>query len=234
MATADRDYDRDRLGKVDPDAPDANRDPLSGAPGSHPVGVGVGAAGAGAAGAAIGAVGGPVGAAVGAVVGAVAGGLAGKGAAEAINPTAEEAYWRDNYKTRPYYTEGTTYEEYGPAYRYGWESRQKYGERKWDDVEGDLRSGWEKTKAKTEYGWDRAKYAVRDAWDRVTPHNTRRDADRTAAVDNPDLTVRSSDFNPGGINTANPSTGEVINDPDICVNRDPATRDVSKDYRANP
>ena len=33
---------------------DANRDPITGAPGAHPVGTGVGAAGGGAAGAAIG------------------------------------------------------------------------------------------------------------------------------------------------------------------------------------
>ena len=61
------------------------------APGSHPVGVGAGAASAGAAGAALGAaVGGPIGAVVGAAVGAVAGGLWGKAAAEAVNPTIED------------------------------------------------------------------------------------------------------------------------------------------------
>src|SRR3954469_20482519 len=78
--------DRDRTSK------DMNPDPITGAPGSHPVGTGVGAAGGGAAGAAIGSMAGPIGTAVGAVVGAVAGGLAGKGAAEAIDPTAEDAY----------------------------------------------------------------------------------------------------------------------------------------------
>ena len=45
---------------------DANRDPITKAPGAHPVGVGVGAAGGGAAGAAIGSLAGPVGTAVGA------------------------------------------------------------------------------------------------------------------------------------------------------------------------
>lgn len=47
---------------------DENRDPITGEPGSHPVGTGVGAAGAGLAGAAAGmAVGGPVGGVIGAV-----------------------------------------------------------------------------------------------------------------------------------------------------------------------
>lgn len=81
---------------------DLHADPISGAPGSHPVGTGVGAAAGGAAaGAAIGAIAGPVGALVGVAVGAVVGGLAGKGVAEMVEPTAEEAYWRENYVGRP-------------------------------------------------------------------------------------------------------------------------------------
>ena len=116
-------------------AGDSNPDPLTGAPGSHPVGVGVGTAGGAAAGAAVGAVGGPVGSAVGAVVGGVAGGLAGKGAAEAVNPTAEDAYWRSNYATRPYVTPGSTYDTYRPAYQYGWESYAQYEGRRFDEVE---------------------------------------------------------------------------------------------------
>src|SRR5829696_1050286 len=84
-----------------PDIPseskDLNPDPITGEPGSHPVGTGLGAAGGGAAGAAIGAVGGPVGVAVGAAIGAIVGGLSGKGVAEAIDPTAEQAYWQENF-----------------------------------------------------------------------------------------------------------------------------------------
>src|SRR4030095_2632711 len=81
---------------------DANRDPITGTPGAHPVGTGVGAAGGAAAGAAIGAVAGPVGAAVGLVVGAVTGGLAGKEVAERLDPTGEDAYWKTNYSKQPY------------------------------------------------------------------------------------------------------------------------------------
>ena len=154
---------------ADPKKPaDANRDPLSGAPGAHPVGVGAGAATAGATGAAVGAVvGGPVGAVVGAAVGAVAGGLAGKGAAEAVNPTMEDKYWRDNYSTRPYVTSGTAYDTYQPAYRYGWESYGRYRGKKFDDVEPELRKDWEKTKDASRLTWDKAKDATRDAWHRV-------------------------------------------------------------------
>jgi hypothetical protein len=144
---------------------DANRDPITDAPGAHPVGVGVGAAGGAAGGAAIGSVAGPVGTAVGAVVGGVAGGLAGKGVAEAINPTVEEAYWRENYASRPYVVKGEAYDVYAPAYRYGWESYVPG--RSFEDVEPDLRRRWEKSEHGARLSWEKAKRAVRDAWHRV-------------------------------------------------------------------
>lgn len=72
-----------------------NRDPITGAPGAHPVGTGFGAAFGGvAAGAAVGTVAGPIGTVIGAAVGAVVGGLAGKGVAEVIDPTDEVPYHR--------------------------------------------------------------------------------------------------------------------------------------------
>ena len=146
---------------------DTNPDAITGAPGSHPVGTGVGAAGAGAAGAAIGSMAGPVGTVVGAVVGAVAGGYAGKGAAEMIDPTAEEAYWRENYKTRPY-AKGADYNQLAPAYRYGWESRQRHAGKNFDEVETDLRSDWDRQHGSSGMSWDKAKMAVRDSWDRIS------------------------------------------------------------------
>ena len=121
---------------------DANRDPLTNEPGAHPVGTGVGAAMGGAAvGAAAGAFGGPVGAAIGGVAGAVAGGLAGKAAAEAVNPTEEDAYWRENYEREPYYVGGRTYDHYRPAYELGWSSVGRY-EGDFDAVEPRLADDW--------------------------------------------------------------------------------------------
>jgi hypothetical protein len=112
-------------------------------------------------------VGGPVGAVVGGVAGAVAGGAAGRGIAEAVNPTVEDAYWRENFRTRPYYTEGDRYEIYQPAYQYGWESYTRYPGRKFDEVESDLERGWEKTKGASSLTWTKAKNATRDAWHHV-------------------------------------------------------------------
>lgn len=146
---------------------DENRDPISGAPGAHPVGTGLGAAAGGmAAGAAVGTVAGPVGTALGAAVGAVVGGLAGKGIAEMIDPTAEEAYWRENYDTQPYYESTYTYEDYHPAYRTGWEGRGRYEGRSFDEVERDLAADYNRYRGNSRLDWDRNRPAARAAWDR--------------------------------------------------------------------
>ncbi len=162
-----------------PDAVDANRDPITGAPGAHPVGSGVGAAVGGTAGgvgtgvaigAMAGAVGGPVGVAVGAaigtIVGGVVGGLAGKGVAEHVNPTVEHDHWRNNYTKKPYYQAGRSYDDYAPAYQYGWESRTRYQGKKFNDVEPEMRNNWETSRGSCPLTWEQAKHAVRDSWDR--------------------------------------------------------------------
>ena len=148
---------------------DANRDPITGAAGSHPVGTGVGAIVGGAiAGAATGTVAGPVGTAIGAAVGALAGGLAGKTIAEQIDPTAEEAYWRDEYMNRPYSEDGVPFDSYAPAYRYGAESYARYPDRSYDDIEPTLGAGWDAARGTSTLEWDRARHATRDAWHRVS------------------------------------------------------------------
>lgn len=145
---------------------DLNQDPITGEPGAHPIGTGIGTAAGAVAGAAAGAIGGPVGAAVGGVVGAVVGGLAGKAAGEAVNPTAEEAFWRDNYSKEPYYEAGRTYDDYGPAYRLGLSGRQRY-EDPWTSVEPRLAGEWEANRDRSSLDWQRASPASQAAWTRA-------------------------------------------------------------------
>lgn len=152
-----------------------NADPLSGEPGAHPIGTGVGAAGGGAAGAAIGAVGGPVGAVVGGVVGAVVGGLAGKGAAEAINPTEEDHYWREQSVNMPYYQQtlnqypDVSYQrDYQQAYRLGYEERRLHpADTSFSQVEAQLEHKWQQVKGESRLTWQQAKHASQDAWQRL-------------------------------------------------------------------
>ena len=162
-----------------------NRDPITGEKGAHPVGVGVGTAvgggvaggaigsaaaaiaGVTAAGGAAGAAAGPIGAVVGALAGGIVGAYAGKEVAENTNPTVEDRYWEENYRSRPYFEAGIAYEEYRPAYRYGWEARVRHADEAFDDVEPDLERGWDQARAGCKLDWQQAKPAVRDAWDRV-------------------------------------------------------------------
>ena len=119
-----------------------NPDPITGAPGAHPLGTG-----------------------------AVVGGLAGKGVAEAIDPTKEDAYWRENFRSRHYVNQGATYDDYGPAYGFGVESASRHPGRSFDDAELELSRQWTTRTGTSTLGWNQAKDAARDAWDRLNqPH----------------------------------------------------------------
>lgn len=154
--------------RIHNDQDDANRDVVTGEPGAHPVGTGLGAAAGGmAAGAAVGTVAGPIGTAVGGAVGAVIGGLAGKAVAERFDPTLEEAYWQENFRTRPYVETDASYDDYGPAYRYGVETYPDRGSAGFDVAEPELAAGWAQADRGSSLGWDRARHAVRDSWERA-------------------------------------------------------------------
>jgi hypothetical protein len=150
------------------DKSDKSRNPdlITGAPGSHPIGTGLGAvAGGAAAGAAVGTVAGPVGTIAGAAVGAVVGGLAGKGVAEAVNPTAEATYWRENHLNQPY-AKGRSYEDYGPAYQTGYDGFAEYGDGgSFEEREAELRKRYEATGSKL--AWNEARPASYAAWKRL-------------------------------------------------------------------
>jgi hypothetical protein len=143
--------------------------------GDHPVGGAVGAAvgaAAGAAavgaaqGAALGTVVGVPGMAAGVAIGGVVGALAGKGVAQEINPTTEDVYWSENYKTCSYIKEGDTYEAYGPAYRHGIDAYSKYQGKNFDSVEPELKDEWDLSGQSLP--WHKARPATRDAYERLS------------------------------------------------------------------
>src|SRR5664280_2511195 len=129
-----------------------NPEPITKAHGSHLVGTGIGAVAGGAA--------------AGAAVGAVVGGLGGKGLAEVMNPTIEDAYWRENH-SRQAYAKGRLYDDYGPAYRIGYEGYAQYGanEDTFEEREVELRKSYEATQPKL--AWGEARLASRAAWQRL-------------------------------------------------------------------
>jgi uncharacterized protein (TIGR02284 family) len=177
---------------------DLNRDPITGAPGAHPVGTGVGAAGGAVAGAAAGSVAGPVGTVVGLVAGGLAGGLGGKAVAESVNPTAEHTYWRSAYNRESYYEPGRSYDDYGPAYELGWSSRALRDDG-FDTVEPALADEWSTRRGASTLEWPQARDASRAAWDR---------ADRTYFGEAAVMAPRTS-FDADG------ATGDALSNDDV-------------------
>ena len=153
--------DDGQLGNGEP-----NRDPITGAPGAHPVGTGLGATGGALAGAAAGSLAGPVGTVVGLVAGAVAGGLGGKAVAEGVNPTMEDAYWRENYAKEEYVDATRSYDDYAPAYALGWSGRAERGA-DFEAVEPTLAGEWKTRRGASNLEWAQARPATRAAWDRA-------------------------------------------------------------------
>ena len=146
---------------------DLNRDPITGTPGAHPLGTGAGAVVGALSGAVIGTVAGPLGAVIGAATGAVMGGLVGKSSAEAVNPTAEEVFWRETYVREPYYVQGRAYEYYAPGFRAGWKGRVRHDGRAFEEAEPELLAEYILSKSELDPDWQEIRPAARAAWDRV-------------------------------------------------------------------
>jgi phage tail tape-measure protein len=154
--------------KVDlPPRGNRNADPFTDEPGSHPIETGIGAAVAGAAsGMVAGAVAGPVAAAVGVAAGAVVGGYAGKSVGEMIDPTTEDNWLREHFKSRPYVEDGDSFDDFHPAYRYGALAESRFGDAGIDLTDQELQSAWEASK-ENNMPWTKAQGAVKDAYDRT-------------------------------------------------------------------
>lgn len=149
---------------------DLNADPITGEPGSHPIGTGIGGVGGAAAGAAIGTMAGPLGTLIGGAIGAIVGGGVGHAAAEAIDPTREEAYWRAEHANADYYREGHDFDrDLHPAYAVGYANRARYpAGARFEDHESDLERSWHEVRGESRLEWNEARRASRDAWNRVS------------------------------------------------------------------
>ncbi len=83
-----------------------------------------------------------------------------------INPTAEDAYWRQAFRQEPYYRAQLSYEDYSPAYRVGYTGPLRR-EGSFASLETLLRQDWERVKGRSRLSWDEAREATRAAWERV-------------------------------------------------------------------
>ena len=134
----------------------------------HSIGAGTGAVSGAIAGAVAGtAVGGPVGTLVGGIAGGVLGAKAGDSIAEAVNPTEYNQHFQNTYQSAPYYSAGREWNDYEPAYKYGYETYGQYRGKRFEDVETDLERNWDTTRGESRLAWSEAKGAVRDGWHKI-------------------------------------------------------------------
>jgi hypothetical protein len=84
-----------------------------------------------------------------------------------IDPTTEDNWLRETFGQKKYARTGETYDTYVPAYRYGGQAEGRNGDRSYDEVADELRTGWESGAHAGTMGWDLAGPAVRDAFDRT-------------------------------------------------------------------
>ncbi|HEX2547914.1 MAG TPA: hypothetical protein VHL79_23725 [Ramlibacter sp.] len=86
--------------------------------------------------------------------------------APTINPTAEDAYWREAFRREPYFRADLSYDDYSPAYRVGYTAPvRRRGE--WEELEQDLEKDFQQVRGRSRLRWDEARAAVRAAWRRA-------------------------------------------------------------------
>jgi uncharacterized protein (TIGR02271 family) len=75
--------------------------------------------------------------------------------------------FRNDFQSR-YANSGAKYEDYGPAYQYGYQaaSDPRYQGRSWDEIESDLRNDYGQRYPNS--AWERMKDSIRYGWDKVT------------------------------------------------------------------
>ena len=130
------------------------------------VGETVGGLSGAATGAALGSLGGPIGTIIGGIAGAATGWWTGRAVSEAASSfDGDEDYYRSQYSSS---AKGSgSYDTARPAYQLGYlaGNNPDYQDRKFDDVETDLRRGWESQSA-SRADWNDVRGYARDAYDR--------------------------------------------------------------------
>lgn len=100
-------------------------------------------------------------------VGPIVAGAAARSAA-AIDPAREDAFWRQNYADNAYVQQGSSFDDYGPAYGFGVNAFGRYPGRSFEDAEPEIADEWPAGRGASTLTWEHAKHAVRDAWERLT------------------------------------------------------------------
>lgn len=75
--------------------------------------------------------------------------------------TYNPEFWKQRYQESPYYDKSIDEESIQAAYQYGLNSQSRYSNKKFEDVQDDLKLEWDKNE---DLSWESAKHAMKDAW----------------------------------------------------------------------
>lgn len=124
----------------------------------------------------------------------------------------EHRHWQEAHRTRPYVDPKYSFDDYGPAYRYGGESWLERSDRRGEfaEVERELGMNWARVKDKSRLSWDKAREAVRDAWERAAERFGRADlrADDDGMAPDPRRAEKAAPL--GADERANGGTGSLL------------------------
>jgi len=101
--------------------------------------------------------------------GNVNGGYNGNSGYNANNPNwnSENAYWKQNFASRPYYQTGANYSTFQPAYQYGVNAYSQYGGLPYSAVQTQLQNNWNSARGNSNLTWTQAQKATQDAYERI-------------------------------------------------------------------
>ena len=76
-------------------------------------------------------------------------------------------HWQKYFTKEPYYDSKYSWEDYDPAYRFAYRTREEHPQVRFEDIEERIEAGWEVAKGNSRLAWLDAKQAIRSAWNRL-------------------------------------------------------------------
>ena len=83
---------------------------------------------------------------------------------ELIAPDDYRRHFEGRFRDSRYFLSGSEWQDYEPAYSYGYDTFERYAGQDFDAVEAELEQGWEGLRRDSRLGWAEAREAVRDGW----------------------------------------------------------------------
>jgi hypothetical protein len=95
-----------------------------------------------------------------------------------LDPSDYNRHFQDNFRSSGFFRSGSEWQDYEPAYQYGYDSFDRHRGRRFDEVEAELAQAWNTTRRGSKLGWEEAREAVREGWhylERAMPGDADRD-----------------------------------------------------------